>query len=162
MIQEKYEYRNLPIPGGGYVTGFTFHPKKKDLLYIRTDIGGVYRFQREQQRWKSLIDHVTMDDLSETFPAAVALDPEHPERLYIACGIDAEPQGMMAVSEDCGESFVRYPMPMNVHGNKNGRGTGYRRGPERSGGALVCLAEGRSVEKCGQRRALGEKYSVPG
>ena len=124
MIQEKYEYRNLPIPGGGYVTGFTFHPKKKDLLYIRTDIGGVYRFQREQQRWKSLIDHVTMDDLSETFPAAVALDPEHPERLYIACGIDAEPQGMMAVSEDCGESFVRYPMPMNVHGNKNGRGTG--------------------------------------
>lgn len=126
MIQEKYEYRNLPIPGGGYVTGFTFHPKKKDLLYIRTDIGGVYRFQREQQRWKSLIDHVTMDDLSETFPAAVALDPEHPERLYIACGIDAEPQGMMAVSEDCGESFVRYPMPMNVHGNKNGRGTGYR------------------------------------
>lgn len=122
----EYTYRNLPIPGGGYVTGFIYHPKKKDVLYIRTDIGGVYRFDTEVQRWISLIDHVTMEDLSETFPTAVALDDEHPERLYIACGINASPHGKMAVSDDYGETFRYYEMPMHVHGNMNGRGTGYR------------------------------------
>lgn len=122
----EYTYRNLPIPGGGYVTGFLYHPKKKDVLYIRTDIGGVYRFDAQGQRWVSLINHVTMEDLSETFPAAVALDNDHPERLYIACGINASPHGKMAVSDDYGETFRYYEMPMHVHGNMNGRGTGCR------------------------------------
>ena len=44
MKKTAYKYSNLPIPGGGYVTGFLFHPVKKDILYIRTDIGGSYRF----------------------------------------------------------------------------------------------------------------------
>lgn len=126
MQTQQYTYRNLPIPGGGYVTGFIFHPKEKGVLYIRTDIGGVYRYDAEAQRWHSLIDHVTMEDLSETFPTAVALDDDSPERLYIACGINASPHGKMAVSEDYGETFRYYEMPMHVHGNLNGRGTGYR------------------------------------
>lgn len=133
MQQQKYTYKNLPIPGGGYVTGFVFHPEKQDVLYCRTDIGGVYRFHRDTERWESLIDQVTMEDLSETFPAAIALDEKHPERVYIACGVNAEPHGKLAVSEDYGESFVRYDMPMHIHGNLNGRGTGSRLITDRSG-----------------------------
>lgn len=126
MQTKQYTYRNLPIPGGGYVTGFIFHPKEKGVLYIRTDIGGVYRFDAKAKRWYSLIDHVTMEDLSETFPTAVALDKERPERLYIACGIGSATHGKLAVSDDYGEHFRYYEMPMPVHGNWNGRGTGYR------------------------------------
>lgn len=126
MQTQPYTYRNLPIPGGGYVTGFLYHPKIKDVMYIRTDIGGVYRFDADSQRWISLIDHVTMENLSETFPTAVTLDDRHPERLYIACGIYDRPHGRMAVSEDYGATFRYYEMPMHVHGNMNGRGTGYR------------------------------------
>lgn len=140
MQTQQYIYRNLPIPGGGYVTGFIYHPKKKDVLYIRTDIGGVYRFDADSQRWVSLIDHVTMEDLSETFPTAVALDDNHPERLYIACGIDARPHGRMAVSEDYGETFRYYEMPMHVHGNMNGRGTGYRLAVDKRDGNTLWFA----------------------
>ena len=64
METEKYIYRNCPIPGGGYVTGFVFHEKDPSRLYIRTDIGGTYGYDRKADKWYSLIDHVSMNDLS--------------------------------------------------------------------------------------------------
>ena len=62
MKQIPYQYRNLPIPGGGYVTGFLYSEREKDVLYIRTDIGGTYRFDPEKQCWISLIPHVNMEE----------------------------------------------------------------------------------------------------
>lgn len=126
MESEKYIYRNCPIPGGGYVTGFVFHEKNPSMLYIRTDIGGTYGYDRKAGRWYSLIDHVSMNDLSETYPIALALDPADPDYLYIACGMYDHPHGTFAVSHDRGLSFRYYEMPMMVHGNLNGRGTGFR------------------------------------
>ena len=126
MRELSYQYKNLPIPGGGYVTGFIFHKKKKGLLYLRTDIGGTYRFGPERQQWHSLISHVTPEDLSETFPISVALDDDRPERLYIACGENREKSGVLAVSEDYGETFRYERIPVMIHGNLNGRGTGER------------------------------------
>ena len=46
-----YEYKNAPVPGGGFVTGFCFHPVEKEILYARTDIGGVYRYDFETKSW---------------------------------------------------------------------------------------------------------------
>ena len=121
-----YTYQNLPIPGGGYVTGFAFHKKEPNILYARTDIGGVYRYCHEEKEWKSLMNHVTMKDLSESFPVAIALDQNAPERLYIACGLNESEVGRMAISDDNGASFTYEEVPAMIHGNLNGRGTGYR------------------------------------
>ncbi|MBQ8639814.1 MAG: endoglucanase [Lachnospiraceae bacterium] len=121
-----YQYRNLPIPGGGYVTGLLFHPQKEDVFYARTDIGGTYRFDRTKERWISLISHVTMEDLSETFPISIALDPGQPQMLYIACGENKEGKGVLAISDDYGETFCYEKIPVLIHGNLNGRGTGER------------------------------------
>lgn len=130
MKQIAYQYKNLPIPGGGYVTGFLFHPRKEKLLYIRTDIGGSYRFDYETQSWISLTESVNMSDLSETYPIALALDLEKPERLLIASGVnrkeEGDARGTLSISEDYGETFVRKKLPCFVHGNLNGRGTGLR------------------------------------
>jgi len=126
MKQIPYQYRNLPIPGGGYVTGILYSERERDVLYIRTDIGGTYRFDADKQRWSSLIPHVTMWDLSETFPIALAIDEERAGSLYIACGVNRPGSGVLAVSEDYGESFVYEKLPVMVHGNLNGRGTGER------------------------------------
>lgn len=121
-----YEYHNAPIPGGGYATGFVFQPAEKGLIYLRTDIGGSYRFDMETQKWVSLSDHLTMEDRAETYPIALAVDERHPERLFIASGVWNEPQGRMSVSHDYGTSFQCFSMPMPIHGNLPGRGTGLR------------------------------------
>ncbi|MCR5595663.1 MAG: endoglucanase [Lachnospiraceae bacterium] len=126
MEKESYIYRNCPIPGGGYVTGFVFHEKNPSVKYVRTDIGGVYGYDVDNDSWYSLIDHVSMSDLSETYPIAIALDHQDPDYLYIACGVDNKPNGVFAVSHDRGLSFRYYTMPVYVHGNANGRGTGCR------------------------------------
>lgn len=166
MKKVSYQYQNLPIPGGGYVTGIMYHPKKKDVLYIRTDIGGTYRFDAVQQKWQSLIKHVTMMDLSETFPISLAFDENRPEVLYIACGENREKSGVLAISEDFGETFSYEKIPVRIHGNLNGRGTGERLLVDRTNsdtlyfasqqeGLWVSKNRGRDWEK---RTALSEQY----
>lgn len=132
MKETAYQYKNLPIPGGGYVTGFLFHPAKENIFYMRTDIGGSYRFDYTGKCWQSLTETVNMFDLAETYPIAIAVDPIKPEMLYIASGIQAscdengEPFGKLSVSSDYGKTYVHRKIPYYVHGNMNGRGTGYR------------------------------------
>lgn len=126
MANIPYEYHNLPIPGGGYVTGFSFHQNVSHILYARTDIGGVYRYDYENEKWQSLMNHVTMEDLSESFPIAIALDPKRAEKIFIACGVNEPNAGVLAISEDYGQSFTYEKVPTLIHGNLNGRGTGAR------------------------------------
>ena len=121
-----YTYQNLPIPGGGYVTGFLFSKRHAGILYARTDIGGTYRYDYVANRWHNLISHVSMQDLSETYPAAIALDEEDPDRLFVISGTHEGESGIFAMSENRGESFIYKPIPTPVHGNWPGRGTGYR------------------------------------
>lgn len=130
MKEVKYQYKNLPIPGGGYVTGFLFHPKKENLLYIRTDIGGSYRYLYEENKWTSLTESVDMFDLSETYPIALAIDEAKPERLFVVSGVnpggDESIKGKFSLSDDYGKTYIHKQLPCAVHGNWNGRGTGLR------------------------------------
>lgn len=119
-----YTYKNLPIPGGGFVTGFLFHPRYENILYARTDIGGVYRYDFSNSTWISLMDHVTNLDLRESYPLAIALDNFNKDSLYIACG-DGK-SGILCISYDKGEHFIYRDIPCGIHGNAPGRGTGDR------------------------------------
>ncbi len=123
MKQLDYNYFNVPIGGGGYVTGIEFDKSDSSLLYIRTDIGGLYRFDRASQTWKSLIDFVTEDDLSETYPAAVCSENGV---LYSVCGYGNSETSKLCISHDFGETFEYKSVPAKIHGNFNGRGTGRR------------------------------------
>ncbi|MBR3307801.1 MAG: endoglucanase [Lachnospiraceae bacterium] len=130
-----YKYYHAPIPGGGYVTGFAYDPAEKGILYCRTDIGGSYRYSYEDRRWYCLNEGVGMEDLSETFPIAIA---SYKKRLYIICGDGREvgwnpgPEeevkacGRLCISDDLGNSFVYEDIPCYVHGNLCGRSSGKR------------------------------------
>ncbi|MCD7727165.1 MAG: hypothetical protein LUH57_02325 [Ruminococcus sp.] len=119
-----YEYKNIPIKGGGFVTGFVFSSHFKDILYARTDIGGVYRFDFEKNEWISLIDDVKGINAERCFPIGIAVDENVRERLYIACGDHRS--GSLYISPDLGKTYIKKSIPCGIHGNFLGRSAGER------------------------------------
>ena len=56
-----YNWRNVVIGGGGFSPNIIFSPAEKGLAYLRTDVGGVYRWDAQQQRWMPLEDNIWND-----------------------------------------------------------------------------------------------------
>ncbi|MDD2647900.1 MAG: endoglucanase [Eubacteriales bacterium] len=136
-------FHHLPIPGGGFVTGFIFHPNFKDVLYARTDIGGCYRFDFAARRWISLAESIPYTEKYKTYPLSIAVKDDEREFFAFACG-DRE-RSALAVSRDMGESFEYHDIPAFVHGNYFGRGTGER---------LVYLSDGSGMLFASQSEGL--------
>ena len=125
-----YTYRSLSVPGGGFVTGFVFHPNKKDILYARTDIGGIYRFDFDKNIWHSLADSITEFSHHLALPLSIAVDEEKPDMLYAMCGNSRKnsPYGRssLLISDNCGKSFVEKEVPFCCHGNAPARSSAER------------------------------------
>ena len=83
---EKYEWGNVRFDGGGFVSAVMFHPKAKNLLYARTDVGGIYRFDFEKKTWIPLMDFISENDKGLYGTEAFALDPNDPKRIYVLAG----------------------------------------------------------------------------
>lgn len=123
---EKYDWASVPVVGGGFVDGIICHPNVKDLRYCRTDMGGAYRWDSEGRKWVQLLDWVSEADSNLQGVESIALDPQHPERLYMACGTYTTLQGSILRSSDYGMTFQRVDVPILMGGNEGGRGNGER------------------------------------
>lgn len=124
-----YDWKTIPLGGGGFVDGFLYHPKVRDILYVRTDVGGSYRFDFTTDRWIPLMDGFGRDDWDCFGNLALAVDPRNPDRLYSTCGLyltDAVPQAGVIRSEDRGRTWQKTTLPFRLGGNALGRGTGER------------------------------------
>ena len=53
---ESYAWNPVRIVAGGYVPSIVAHPTQPGLMYLRTDIGGVYRWNRSTNAWIPLLD----------------------------------------------------------------------------------------------------------
>ncbi len=126
----KYDYKSLSVPGGGFVTGFVFHPTCSKTLYCRTDIGGVYRFDFGQDSWHFLGCRITEFEHHLTQPLSIALDESRPDMLYIMCGNSRKAsdngKASLLISTDRGESFIEKPVPFCCNGNAPARSTAER------------------------------------
>ena len=124
-----YRWRNAVIGGTGFVTGILFHPSVRGLAYARTDIGGAYRWDDRTARWTPLTDQLGWDDWNLLGVEALAVDPAHPDRLYLAVGTYAQSwagNGAILRSEDRGTTWTRTDLAVKLGGNEGGRGAGER------------------------------------
>ncbi|MDR1837490.1 MAG: xyloglucanase [Treponema sp.] len=123
-------WKNVKIVGGGMIPGIIFNTSKQGVAYVRTDMGGAYRWNPQNESWIPLTDFAGMEDYGRLGIASIATDPVEPNRVIIASGTytndwDKTPSQML-VSEDYGDTFTRIDMPFKMGGNMPGRGTGER------------------------------------
>ncbi|WP_369047963.1 hypothetical protein [Tenacibaculum sp. UWU-22] len=77
-----YQWGNLAIGGGGYVTGLVIHPTAPNVMYIRTDVGGAYRWDASKSEWIPMLRNV--GEKGYKGAAGIALDKNNPNRVYAA------------------------------------------------------------------------------
>ncbi|MFD6172229.1 1,4-beta-glucanase [Streptomyces coeruleorubidus] len=124
-----YRWRNAVQGGTGFITGVLFHPSVKGLAYLRTDIGGAYRWDDRRDRWIPLTDHIGWDDWNLLGVEAMAVDPAHPNRVYLSLGTYAQSwagNGAVLRSEDRGATWKRTDLTVKLGANEDGRGCGER------------------------------------
>jgi len=126
--QENYRWDTVAMGGGGYVSGLIPNPTEPGLVYARTDVGGAYRWDENNQRWIPLTDWVSEQQTGFLSIESLATDPVDPSRLYMLAGREYLNNGKSAVlrSTDRGQTFdvIEVTGQFSVHGNGMGRQNG--------------------------------------
>jgi photosystem II stability/assembly factor-like uncharacterized protein len=124
-----YRFQNVTFIAGGFITGFVAHPAERGLYYVRTDIGGAYRWDSAAKRWFPLEDWLPFSDRNLLGAESVAIDPTDAKKLYIAAGTytnNGTPNGAILRSSDQGRHFTIARVPFKMGGNEDGRFAGER------------------------------------
>lgn len=139
---DAYEWKPVRIVGGGFVTGFVFHPAQEGLYYARTDMGGAYRWNPQEEIWEPLLDWVSLEDVNLMGVESIAVDPSDRDRLYLACGTYTtltNPNAAVLRSKDRGRTFERTDLPFKLGANEDGRGNGERMAVDPLEGRILFL-----------------------
>ena len=77
-----YVWNNVSIEGMGFVTGIMVHPVEPGLVYVRTDVGGAYRWDAKNSQWVQLLERGGQYYSVES----IALDRNDANVVYAAIG----------------------------------------------------------------------------
>src|ERR1700678_1862368 len=80
-----YRWNNVTVGGGGFSPNIIFSPLEPGLAYLRTDIGGLYRFDSGDRRWIPLQDGMSEGNYFGV--ESVATDPRDVNVVYAAVGM---------------------------------------------------------------------------
>jgi hypothetical protein len=121
---QTYNWKNVVIKGGGFVSGLITHPNAPGVVYARTDIGGAYRWNAAGNSWIPLLDFGA--DANTYGIESVAIDPSASNRLYIAASRGSSTLKFILASTNQGTTFSSFTPPFSLDGNARGRGGGER------------------------------------
>ncbi len=109
-----FTWKNVNIQGMGYVTGMVIHEKAPHHRYVRTDVGGVYRYDGTSASWVNLSDKYSRDQREISDVESVAVDVTNVNRVWKAAplgralapnGSDIEFKGEVHFSDDRGATW---------------------------------------------------------
>lgn len=119
-----YRWTNVKVGAGGYAPNIVFSLAERGLAYLRTDMGGAYRWDAKARRWLPLQDDNPVSSYMGI--ESIAPDPHDPEVVYLAAGMNAGQPAAILRSADRGKTWRVTPVPFAMGGNENGRGMGER------------------------------------
>jgi len=122
-----YNWKNVVILGGGFVSGVIFSPVEKDLVYARTDVGGAYRWNPADKSWTAITDEFGRDANSGI--ESLATDPVDANKVYLAVGTYTQSwagNAAMLRSSDRGNTWQKTDLAFKMGGNEDGRSNGER------------------------------------
>lgn len=128
-METKYEWKSVIAGGGGFVDGIIFHPKEKNLIYLRTDMGGAYRWNSKDKKWLPITDMFGRNNADNLGILSLALDINDLDKIYMMTGKytqDWAGMGVLLISKDRGNNWEAVKLPFKVGGNEDGRGCGER------------------------------------
>ena len=125
---ENYKWDQVAMGGGGYVTGVVPSKTERGLVYVRTDVGGAYRWDQSRSRWVSMMDWVSESEMGLLGIESLAVDPNNSANVYMLAGTSYFNNGKTTIlrSTDHGKTFTVTDVTtqFKAHGNGMGRGSG--------------------------------------
>lgn len=82
-IEDLYDWGSLRIGGGGYLSGLVVGKKE---MYIRTDVGGAYKYDYSKKEWVQLFSFITEAKKEYLSVKGIAIDPNDDNIVYFLCG----------------------------------------------------------------------------
>jgi hypothetical protein len=128
---QTYNWQSVRIGGGGYTTGMLVHPSDANTVYVRTDVGGAYRWNSGNNSWTNFTDkNVTSDPATNQYNCveSIAVDPGNVNTLYLAAGgWGNDDNGRIYRSNDKGNTWAGVAnLGTYVNGNMDARWGGER------------------------------------
>jgi photosystem II stability/assembly factor-like uncharacterized protein len=122
--QANYVWKSVKVGGGGFTPGIVFSHAERGLAYLRTDIGGAYRWDAAAKRWIPLQDNFA--EANYYGIESIAPDPVDPNTVYAAAGTYRLWDAAILRSHDRGATWKIVPVSFRMGGNEDGRGLGER------------------------------------
>jgi xyloglucan-specific exo-beta-1,4-glucanase len=124
FAQAPYVWRSVKVGAGGFVPGIVFSRVEKGLVYLRSDMGGFYRWDDAKKEWIPLQDG--MAESSYFGGESIAPDPVDANTVYAAAGMYRGDPSAILRSHDRGNTWEVFPVSFRMGGNEDGRAVGER------------------------------------
>ena len=124
-MEDYYEWDSLKIGGGGYISGIVVGKKE---MYLRTDVGGAYKYDYTKKKWIQLFNFIKESKKGYMSVKGIAIDPNDDDIVYFLCGCAYHYPYKTAIlkTSDGGKTFIEIEVSnlIDVHGNGAGRECG--------------------------------------
>ena len=134
---------NVAIGGGGCIRGMVIHPQEPNLIYLRTDVGGAYRWDPVNTIWIDITSGFDIDHKGFYGVQSLALYPNDPDIVYMAAGEWWENPSDILKSTDRGVTWNRSALGyaeqtvVQIRGNNRGSDFGERLAVDPNNGNIL-------------------------
>lgn len=116
------KWETVKIGGAGFVSGIVTGQKE---MYLRTDVGGAYKYNYEINEWEQIFAFINEADRGYLSVKGIAIDPTDDNTAYFLCGCAyfSDARTVIFKTTDGGKTFTKSDVTdlIQVHGNGDGR-----------------------------------------